>query len=192
MSDELKRAINASRKTAAAKSSKRGSGYKPATVGGGTGALERARDRALKAEYKAVDVALRKEANRHKFSTRAEIETRARADQAAGKIGKGQLGKTIERRWKAAQGRRAKFEKGQQDKKRQMRGDVRARVKKLGGAALGVGDITALVTFRISSDVRVVTLTFPGSADGLRADARDALEEYVTSDNADLVSVTEL
>lgn len=192
MPDDLKRAISASRKSAAAKSSKRGTGYKPATVGGGKGAIERARARELKAQYRDIDVQLRKEANRHKFSTRAEIEKRARADQQAGKIGRGQLTKTIERRWKAAQGRRAKFEKKQQDTKRTLRGNVRANVKKMGGQALGVGNITALVTFRISNDVRVVTLTFPGSADGLRADAREALEEYVTSDHADLVSVVEL
>lgn len=192
MTKGLQSAISASRKSAAAKGQKRGAGYKPATVSGGKGALERARARELDKQLKAVDVQLRKEANRHKFSSRADVEKRARADAAAGKIPKGQLGKTVERRWKAVQGRRAKFEQAQQEKKRSLRGTIRANVKKLGGAALGVGNITALVSFRISSDVRVVTLTFPGSADGLRADARDALAEYVTSDNADMISAVEL
>ena len=76
-----------------------------------------ARDRAIKAEWQRgmnqINAELRRAENRRKFSTRADVEKRARADAAAGKIPKGQLGKTVERRWKEAKKRREKFETAQ-------------------------------------------------------------------------------
>lgn len=184
--NNIQKAISQSRKNAAAKS--RGRTYKPARVSSTGSARENAKANQLAKAYAEIDVQLRKEANKHRFSTKSELEKKARAEYAAGKIPKGQLGKTIERRWKAAQKRRQKFEGQQKARRVQLRKEAGRKVSKMSNQRLGVKEISAVVLFQISSEVRTVTLSFPASPETLQADAHAALVEYMHGEG-ELLSV---
>lgn len=154
-----------------------------------TSARNRAQERMWNEGLKAIEAELQSDSNRHRFSTRRDVEARARRDYAAGKIKKGELGKTIERRWKAAQKRREKFKNAQKEKRAEAEKELRERVKNATPAELGLKQLTAVVSWQDSGDTRETVLQFPATADTMRADASEALASYRMSDSVSLLNV---
>lgn len=157
-----------------------------------TSARNRAQARMWDEGKKQLDAEFQREGNRHKFSTRRDVEARARRDYDAGKIKRGELTKTIERRWKAAQKRRDKFTSTQKEKRAEAEKALRERVKNASNAELGLKTVTAVVTWQDSSDTRETVLQFPATGDTMRADAGEALAAYRMSDSVSLISAKPL
>lgn len=185
--DELEKAMQKSRRKARKKSQPR------TTHVTARGAQQRGLIAAFNAELEAglqkVDRIFENKERRVKgrYQTKKDIEAKARAQYKAGKIKRGQLTKTIERRWQATQKREAAALEKLATKRKAEKIALRDRLRK-NPPAPALRSITVEVTFRISSDVKSARLTFQTSGE-IEADARDALADYMQADDADLVSL---
>ena len=156
----------------------------------GTSALQRAQSSYLKAETQRIEADLRREANRRKFSSRSDGEKRVRDDIKAGKVKPADRKKVVERRWSASKKRRQKFETSQKETRAQRQAELAETMRTRTPAEYGVQMVTANVMFRISDEDRETVLRFPAGSDTFRADAREALNNYMTTDNAHLLGAT--
>ena len=155
-----------------------------------------ARTKMLRSDYRSIENQAEKERNARRYQSKADIEKRVRSQVKLGTVAKGQVQKTVDRRFKATQGRKAKFDSALKARVITQKDDARTRMQSTTRAQLGVRTATVLVTFRISNDIRSVTLTFATVGD-INADARAALRSYMHAGDDEgnappILSVTEL
>ena len=193
MAENYRAAINRSQKRLKTKGTRaEPRTTKPAAVDTSRSVEAGARTKFLRAGYREIENRAAKETNARRFQTRAELETKVRAESKAGKIARGQIQSTIDRRLKATQSRKNKFQRATRERVITEKNEVLLQTRMMTAQQLGVRTVQALVVFVMSKDVRQVVLTFTTAGD-VNADAREALKRYMQAEKSPpIISVTVL
>ena len=189
MTDSYKTAIGRSQKRFSKKGTVRKS--RDAVVDDSRAVEAAARTKLLRDSYKSIENRAQKERNARKYQSKAEIEQRVRAQMQLGTVAKGQFKKTVDRRFKATQGRKTKFESALRGRVVTEKNAALTRMQATTRTQLGVRDVSALVQFMISTEQRAVVLSFTTGGDVV-ADAAKAMQKYMHGSRVQVTGVTEL